>query len=270
MNVLKVLEVPLSLLDPPARPRRSAMNEAKLRELAESLAMVGQLQPIRVVRREARYEIVVGHRRLLAAGRLGWAGLRAEVVEGSERDVLLARVHENSKRDDVSPLERAIEARDCLELAAGNIEEAALMLGVSVGTVDALLQVLEWPRDIQEALDRGAVSRGVARWLARILDDGDRAHHLKYAVEDGCTEVKARFWFHEWDKARALALVGPGALSLTRAGVPPAEPTWPCYFCLEPLSFGSLYTARLCANCAPQIAANRPEGRPTDPGVGLL
>lgn len=144
------------------------------------------------------------------------------------------------------------------------------MLGVSVGTVDAWLQVLEWPRDVQEALDRGEVSRGVARWIARIVDDGDRAHHLKYAVEDGCTEIKARFWFHEWEKARSLAQVGAGPLVLTTAGVPPKEPTWPCYLCCEELSFGALYTARVCANCAPIIAANRGDGKSQDPNFGLL
>ncbi len=246
------------------------MNEGKIRELAESLAMVGQQQAIRVIRRGASYEVVVGHRRLVAAQRLGWSTLRAEIVEGSDREILLARVHENSKRDDLSPLERAIEARDCLQVAEGNIEEAALMLGVSIGTVDNWLQVLEWPKDIQEALDQGVVSRGVARWLARITDDHDRAHHLKYAVEDGCTEHKARFWSVEWEKSRALALVGRGPMTLTVEGLPPREPVWPCYLCLEEIPYPNLYTVRVCAACAPVIAANRAEGKSPDPNVGLL
>lgn len=270
MNVVEALELPLSLCDPPARPRRSVMNEAKLRELAESLAMVGQRQPIQVIRRGARYEVVVGHRRLLAGLRLGWKSLRAEVVEGSDRDVLLARVHENSKRDDLSPLERATEARDCLEAAGGNIEEAALMLGMSVSVMDSWLEVLEWPRDVQEALDRGDIKRSVARWLARITNDGDRAHHLKYAIDDGCTEVKARFWFQEWHKTGLLAEVGKAPLPLSVSGLPPKEPTWPCYLCLDELSFGSLYTVRVCEVCAPVIAANRAEGKSQDPNLGLL
>lgn len=270
MHVVRVADLPVSLLLPPAKPRRSAMNEGKLRELAESLALLGQQQAIRAVARGEKYEIVIGHRRLVAAQRLGWQTLRTEVVEADGREIFLARVHENSKRDDLTPLERAIEARDCLEAAGGNIEEAALMLGVSVSTVDAWLQVLEWPRDVQEAMDRREIPRGVARWLAHIIDDGDRAHHLRYAVDDGCTEAKARFWAQEWEKSRALAQVGPGPAHLTHEGLPPKEPTWPCYLCLEELSFASLYTMRVCAPCASQIAANRPEGCSTDPRVGML
>lgn len=270
MQVVESVEIPLSLLLPPARPLRSAMREDKLRELAESMALVGQKQPVQVIRRGDLYEVVIGHRRLLAARRLGWVSLRAEVVEGDERAVLLARIHENAKRDDLSPLERALEAREALKAAGDNIEEAALMLGVSVATVDAWLQVLQWPKDIQLALDEGKISRGVARWLARIADDGDRAHHAKYAVEDGCTEFKARFWFHEWEKSRALAMVGGGPPPLTRAGLPPKEPTWSCYLCLDELSLANLYTVKVCQHCAPQIAANRPEGRSNDPNVGLI
>lgn len=270
MNVVEVRDVPLSLLNPPAKPRRSVMNEGKLRELAESLAMVGQQQPIRVIQRGERYEVVVGHRRLVAAVRLGWPTLRAEVVEGGERDILLARVHENSKRDDLSPLERAIEARDCLEVAAGNIEEAALMLGVSVPTVDAWLQVLDWPRDIQEPLDRGDLSRAAARWLAKITDEGERTHCLSTALRDGCTEALARWYFQQWS-LKGTVPTNEGAPRRDGAtGYPFADPTWPCYLCLEQLSFASLYTVRMCGKCAPVVAANRDEGKSQDPNVGLL
>ncbi len=270
MHVVEVREIPLSSLDPPARPRRSVMNEAKLRELAESLAMVGQKQAIQVIRRGERFEVVIGHRRLIAAGRISKATLRSEVVEGTDRDIFLSRVHENSKRDDLSPLERATEARECLEAAAGNIEAAALMLGVSVSTVDAWLDVLTWPRDVQEAVDRGDLGRSAGRWLAKIADDRERELAVSTATRDGCTEALARWYFQQWSVRGALPMADGQTGHRAAGGLVLADPTWPCYLCLEQLSFATLYTVRVCAHCAPVIAANREDGKSQDPNLGLL
>lgn len=270
MRVLAVKKIPLSLVDPPRRPHRSAMDEAKLRETAESMSLVGQLAPVRVIEADGRFEIVYGHRRLIAARRLGWTELNAEIVEATDREVILARAHENAKREELSPLDRAIEAKLVLDACEGDIEAAAMSLGYSVPTVDALLEILDWPRDIQEAVDSRQIGRGAGRWLAKIGDVGERDLALRTALRDGCTEALGRWYYQQWALKGTVAADSGGPRRDLETGVPLRDPTWPCYLCLEDLSFGSLYTVRVCAKCAPQIAANRPEGKSNDPNIGLL
>lgn len=144
------------------------------------------------------------------------------------------------------------------------------MLGVGVPWVDELLRRLEWPRDVQEAVDRELLQVGAAKWISRISDEGERSHCLGTALRDGCTEALGRWYFQQWSlKGTVPANDGPPRRAEV-TGLPFADPTWPCYLCLEPLSFGSLYTVRMCAKCAPVVAANRDDGKSQDPNVGLL
>jgi len=62
----KFKEVATELIDEPETSVRLKISDRDIYELSESIKEVGQLQEVLVVAREDRFEIVAGHRRLLA------------------------------------------------------------------------------------------------------------------------------------------------------------------------------------------------------------
>jgi ParB family chromosome partitioning protein len=71
--------------------------------LAESLARIGQLNPVTVSQRN---ELIAGHRRVMAAQKLGWQYVEANVVDMTdEADRLELELEENVHRKDFSPEE---------------------------------------------------------------------------------------------------------------------------------------------------------------------
>jgi len=84
--------------------RLRPLDDAKVAELAESIAQVGLLQPIGV---RPDGTLVYGYHRLEACKRLGWTEIPAVVVDGDDLRAELAEITENLIRNELTLLERA-------------------------------------------------------------------------------------------------------------------------------------------------------------------
>ena len=84
--------------------RLRPLDDAKVAELAESIAQVGLLQPIGV---RPDGTLVYGYHRLEACKRLGWTEIPAVVVDGDDLRAELAEITENLVRNELTLLERA-------------------------------------------------------------------------------------------------------------------------------------------------------------------
>jgi len=101
-------EIPLESITPNPRQPRQIFDDEALAELAESIEVVGLLQPI-VVRRagEGRYEIVMGERRWRACQMADLSAIPAIVRETPDDDLLRDALIENLHRQQLNPLEEA-------------------------------------------------------------------------------------------------------------------------------------------------------------------
>jgi ParB/RepB/Spo0J family partition protein len=174
----QLLDVALdSLEDSPFQVKQ--YDEARVRELAETIRRQGLLQPATIRRVNGRFQLISGHARR-AALRL----LRDKVATTPEekarydtiRCVLLFGVDdaraaaltaiENLQRDDGTPLEQALmvaRARDAGHY--GNIPETAEALGLPLGRVRQYLQLADAPATLQRAVTPGVLV---------VSDDGGR------------------------------------------------------------------------------------------------
>ncbi len=92
------MQVPIDSVTVPERVRKDL---GDLQPLMDSLKRVGQLHPIRLT---PTYELISGHRRLTAAGNLGWKTIEAEIVAGlDETRRLEMELEENIYRKDFTP-----------------------------------------------------------------------------------------------------------------------------------------------------------------------
>jgi ParB family chromosome partitioning protein len=143
---------------------RTVFDEEKLRELADSIAEQGVLQPLAVAPAgEGRYELIAGERRLRAARLAGLEKVPVVVKDVDDEARLALAIIENIQRCDLNPIE---EARAFLELAEkfGSDHDAiARKVGKSRTTVTNSMRLLKLPLVIQEDIANGRYSPGHAR-----------------------------------------------------------------------------------------------------------
>src|SRR5262249_11865575 len=89
--------------------RMRALRPDHVKQLADSMRLLGLQQPIRVLDGHGPYRLIAGWHRLEAAKLLEWDSITAIVVEGISADeAQLAEIDENLCRAELSPAERAL------------------------------------------------------------------------------------------------------------------------------------------------------------------
>lgn len=180
-------KVQVDLIDPlPVR----LQFESNIDELEESLGKYGQFSPIRVRRSKecnGRFQIIFGNRRLLAAKKLGWSEINAEVVDASDSEVLEMAFSENEHRRDFSDYEKALLIKRLQASTGKNYLEISRIIKKSPAYVyqhNSMLDAFsEAPVSREErARVLQALSEKHVRMLLRIPDSEERWNTAKLAV----------------------------------------------------------------------------------------
>lgn len=100
----KPLEIPVEAIDRNPFQTRTTFDAEKLRELAQSIAATGVVQPI-VVRSipGGRFQLITGERRLMASKQAGKATIPAIVRAVSDEQAMEMTIVENLQRHRASP-----------------------------------------------------------------------------------------------------------------------------------------------------------------------
>lgn len=187
----ELIEVDVDQLYPnPDQPRRH-FDQAALKELAESIAAQGLLQPILVKRRaEGGYLIAAGERRWRAHRLLGKPTIFAVVTTGGIEEVALI---ENLQRRDLDALEISLGLARLAERHSYTRDQLAGAVGLSKSEVSRLLSLSGLPARIREeyAAFRDKVTKSHMFLLADA--DGDVARLALWArIKDGATIKELR------------------------------------------------------------------------------
>lgn len=179
-------ELPVGDIKPNRYQPRRAFDPAALRELKESIASNGLIQPI-VVRQGARgdYELVAGERRWRVVKELGWKKVPAVVRDVDEPTMLTLALVENLQRSALSAIDEA-EGYDRLakefHLSQGEIAKA---VGRDRSTVANAIRLLQLPKPVQQMLDNGSLTAGHARALLSLDDDREIVRLAREALAHG-------------------------------------------------------------------------------------
>ncbi|CCG05844.1 ParB/RepB/Spo0J family partition protein [Blastococcus saxobsidens] len=154
----------------PKQPRQVFDDEA-LEELTHSIREFGLLQPI-VVREagEARYELIMGERRLRAARAAGLESVPAIVRDTTDDAMLRDALLENIHRVQLNPLEEAAAYQQLLEEFGATHEELAGRIGRSRSQVTNTIRLMKLPVKVQTRVAAGVISAGHARALLGLHD----------------------------------------------------------------------------------------------------
>ena len=213
--------IDLHLIDEPENAMRSEINEEKLNELTESIRQNGILQALVVRQKGERFEVIAGHRRLLAARRAGLSQAPCLERVATDTEVFIIRMHENLVRHDVDVVSEARFIAEAITKSGFSEKELSEKLGRSEAYIRDRLTIAEMPEYIIVALRAEKIKLGVALALFEITDEQTRFNYVNSAIADGCTVENAKEWLRMWRRDSFPVLNNP---ETAQSYVPPTAP----------------------------------------------
>jgi ParB family chromosome partitioning protein len=207
-------EIPLEQVRPNRHQPRRAFDPEGLAELAASIARHGVLQPIVVSAEGEGYELVAGHRRVLAARLAGRTTIPA-VIRGEVGDRLELALIENLQRSDLNAIEAARAYKLLMETYDLTQEQLAERVGKSRSSVANMLRTLSAPQALQDAVIEGKIAEGHLRALLA-LPLSDALQALATVISKGLSVREA--------EALARKIVHPTRRGRTRPRLRGGDP----------------------------------------------
>jgi ParB family chromosome partitioning protein len=246
-------ELPISEIKPNAFQPRGHFDEEALVSLADSIQVVGVLQPI-LVRQVGpqEFELIAGERRWRAARRAGLQTIPAIVRPTEDVRSLEQALVENLHREDLSPLEEAAAYQQLVEQFGHTQEEVARRVGKSRSSVANTIRLLHLPPSIQRLLADGQITAGHARALLGTPDRLFQEALAREIVAEGLTvrEVEERVRAQQGEDEPAA---GPDAAGSDGKDVAPVAAVRPAAL----LELEELLSARLDTRVQVSMGAKR-------------
>ncbi|MEE8218152.1 MAG: ParB/RepB/Spo0J family partition protein [Vicinamibacteria bacterium] len=158
-------EVAVDRLEPNPYQPRSALDPARLSELAASIRQAGVVQPILVRPRGEHFQIIAGERRWRAAQEAGLSTVPVTVRDVPDEKLLELALVENIQRQELTPLEEAHAFQKLQSEFHLTQEEIARRVGRERSTVANTLRLLRLPRELRELVGAGRLDAGHGRAL---------------------------------------------------------------------------------------------------------
>ena len=183
----RVMFLPVDAIQPnPNQPRR-IFSQPELEELAGSIRELGVLQPLTVRRREGRWELVAGERRLRAARLAGLESVPCLSIQTDSQSSSLLALVENLQRRDLDFWEEALAIRRLIDTYHISQEEVARRIGKSQSAVANKLRLLKLPEEVLSVLRDGRATERHARALLRLPDPDRQLEAARQITSDRLT-----------------------------------------------------------------------------------
>lgn len=177
--------IPVDLIDPNPHQTRVRFDVS---DLVRSIRKRGVIEPIGVVPRQGRYQLIFGERRLRAAREVGLKEVPCVVFEGLD-DAVQAEISyiENVHRKDLAPAERCLAVLGLLERGYSP-EEIAELSSVTVQYVYQMIKAGRWLREAVELLG----PEGAAPLFSPELEMSDLLRLSRTVGPEGAVEALER------------------------------------------------------------------------------
>ncbi len=191
-----VLRLPIEAIRRDTAQPRKSFDDAKLKELSESIQAQGVIQPVLVRKDGQGYVLIAGERRWRAAQLAGLKEIPALVREVSEAEAFELALVENLQRADLNPIEEAEGYQRLIEEFKLTQEQVSQRVGKERSTVANALRLLGLPDEVKGMLADGAISMGHARALLglpripEMVELARRINEKKLSVRDAERLVK--------------------------------------------------------------------------------
>ena len=195
-------EISIDQIVPNSKQPREVFDEDDLKELSASIKEVGVLQPV-VVRSipatgrseklqeflqekpDARYELIMGERRLRASELAGETTIPAIIRETDDGDLLRDALLENLHRAQLNPLEEASAYQQLMADFGATQEELAKRIARSRPQIANTLRLLKLPPSVQKKVAAQVITAGHARALLSLATAEEMERLAERIVAEG-------------------------------------------------------------------------------------
>lgn len=195
-------EITIDLIDDPERPIRTNLTSASVEDLMLSIKQVGIIEPLVVKPVNGRYEVIAGHRRLLAARLAKIVAVPCYIRPATKEEAEILKIHENLYRSEIKPQDEALHFSHLIQKQKITPIKIAQMISKSPTYVTDRLAILEYPDFLKEALDKKEVSFSVATEFARFDDLKQMRQAVYYARRGGMTQEMAHKWVVDYRRSK--------------------------------------------------------------------
>lgn len=165
----------ISEIEPNRAQPRKDFNEETLRELADSIAQHGVLQPLLVrPMPDGGYQLVAGERRWRASRMAGLFEVPVIIREMSDSEMMQISMIENLQRENLNPVEEALGYKVLQEEYGLTQEEIAKTVGKSRPVVANSIRLLNLSEQVLDMVRDGRITTGHARALLGIEDKDEQ------------------------------------------------------------------------------------------------
>jgi ParB family chromosome partitioning protein len=194
----KYNKISIDLIDDPELAIRSDISPESVEELSKSIKQIGLIEPIVVKKKGSRYEVIAGHRRLLACRMAEVFFVPCRIIEADDEMTEVIKAHENLYREEINVVDEAHFIEKTIQRLNLSVDKMASLLGKSRTYVQSRLAILGYPDFLYQALKDKKISFSVARKLSVIDDLQTLRNYVEYASLNGITEDVAVEWVKRW------------------------------------------------------------------------
>jgi len=176
--------LPVDAIDVSISNVRKSKLEEGLDQLASSIREIGVQQPVVVIKKGSRFELIIGQRRYLACKKLGITEIPAIITTvSSDTDAVIKSFSENIHRQDLDYRDKMQVAHELVK-KLGSIDIVAKHLGVSRQTVNNYLGYAAVPEAIKQMVDKGQLSAATAMRIFKNIPDVEKAIKIAQKVRE--------------------------------------------------------------------------------------
>ena len=162
--------------------------------MADSIKANGVIEPIIITATKKGFEVVAGHRRLLASRLAQIPTIPCVVSDKKGLELETIKLHENLDRADLNIVDEANYFISLMAKYKIGPEELAKMMKKPEAYIIGRLNITKWPDKIVQALYYTQIPLSVAKHLVQIDDPDSFELHLDAAIRGGVTARTAQQW----------------------------------------------------------------------------
>lgn len=177
--------IPIEDITPNPNQPRVHFSETELRELSNSIAEHGILQPLLLRKKGKGFEIIAGERRYQAAKLAGLERVPAIVRDVDDQEMLALALIENLQRSDLNPIEEAKGYRQLIDASGMTQEALSKAVSKSRSAITNSLRLLDLPAAVQDMIFAGQLTAGHARAILAVPYEDARIRLAEKVVNEG-------------------------------------------------------------------------------------